>query len=136
LGTGGVGGYFGGRLAQGGEDVVFIARGKYLEAMRTHGLRVDSIKGDFVIKPVQVTDDPKQVGAVDMVFVGVKAWQVPEAAQAMRPMVGPGTFHKKDFQAPWTMGGKAPTPTPEGQIAAPRHRALHRLFRLLYPLFR
>ena len=92
FGTGGIGGYFGGRLAQAGEDVVFIARGEHLQAMRTNGLRVDSVKGDFIIKPVQATDDPKQVGNVDMILVGVKAWQVPEAAQAMRPMVGPDTF--------------------------------------------
>ena len=92
FGTGGIGGYFGGRLAQAGEDVIFIARGEHLQAMRTNGLRVDSVKGDFVIKPVQATDDPKQVGNVDMILVGVKAWQVPEAAQAMRPMVGPHTF--------------------------------------------
>ena len=92
FGTGGIGGYFGGRLAQAGEGVVFIARGEHLQAMRTNGLRVDSIKGDFVIKPVEATDDPKQVGIVDLILVGVKAWQVPEAAQAMRPMVGPHTF--------------------------------------------
>jgi len=92
FGTGGIGGYFGGRLAQAGEDVVFIARGKHLQAMRENGLRVDSIKGDFVIKPVQATDDPKQVGIVDVILVGVKAWQVPEAAQGMRPMVGPHTI--------------------------------------------
>ena len=92
FGTGGVGGYFGGRLAQVGEDVVFIARGGHLKAMRTNGLRVDSVKGDFVIKPVQATDDPEQVGIVDMILVGVKAWQVPEAAQAIRSMVGPETF--------------------------------------------
>jgi 2-dehydropantoate 2-reductase len=92
FGTGGIGGYFGGRLAQAGEDVVFIARGEHLQAMRANGLRVDSVKGDFVIRPVQATDDPKQVGIVDMILVGVKAWQVPEAAQAMRPMVGPHTF--------------------------------------------
>jgi 2-dehydropantoate 2-reductase len=92
FGTGGIGGYFGGRLAQAGEDVVLIARGQHLQAMRTHGLRVDSIKGDFVIEPVQATDDPKQVGVVDVILVGVKAWQVAEAAQAMRPMVGPHTI--------------------------------------------
>jgi 2-dehydropantoate 2-reductase len=92
FGTGGIGGYFGGRLTQAGEDVVFIARGEHLQAMRTNGLRVDSVKGDFIIKPVQPTDDPKQVGIVDMILVGVKAWQVPEAAQAMRPMVGQQTF--------------------------------------------
>ena len=92
FGTGGVGGYFGGRLAQAGEDVVFIARGDHLQAMLTHGLRVDSVKGDFVVKPVQATDDPAQVGIVDVVLVGVKAWQVPEAAEAIRPMVGTQTF--------------------------------------------
>ncbi|NIS59636.1 MAG: 2-dehydropantoate 2-reductase [Proteobacteria bacterium] len=92
FGTGGVGGYFGGRLAQAGQDVVFIARGKHLEALRTHGLRVDSISGDFIVQPVDATDDPVKVGIVDVILVGVKAWQVPEAAEAMRPMVGPQTF--------------------------------------------
>ena len=92
FGTGAVGGYFGGRLAQAGEDVVFIARGEHLQALRAHGLRVDSIKGDFVVQPVHATDDPTEEGVVDVILVGVKAWQVPEAAQAMRPMVGPQTF--------------------------------------------
>jgi 2-dehydropantoate 2-reductase len=79
-GTGGVGGYFGGRLAQAGEDVIFIARGDHLQAMISHGLRVDSTKGDFVIKPVQATDDPAQAGTADVVLLGVKAWQIPDAA--------------------------------------------------------
>jgi 2-dehydropantoate 2-reductase len=92
FGTGAVGGYFGGRLAQAGEEVTFIARGEHLQALRSHGLRVDSLKGDFVVQPAQATDDPAQVGVVDAVLVGVKAWQVTEAAQAMRPMVGPDTF--------------------------------------------
>ena len=91
FGTGGVGGYFGGRLAQSGEDVIFIARGKHLQAMRQDGLRVDSFNGDFRIQPVQATDDPQRVGQVDMVLVAVKAWQVPEAAVAMRPMIGEKT---------------------------------------------
>ena len=91
FGTGGVGGYFGGRLAQAGEDVVFIARGDHLQAMSKRGLRVDSIKGDFVLESVQATDDPAQVGIVDAVILGVKAWQVPEAAEAIRPMVGSET---------------------------------------------
>ena len=92
FGTGAVGGYFGGRLAQAGEDVVFIARGGQLRALQAHGLRVDSIKGDFALSPVQATDDPAQVGVVDAVIMGVKTWQVPEAARAMRPLVGPETF--------------------------------------------
>jgi 2-dehydropantoate 2-reductase len=92
FGTGAVGGYFGGRLAQASEDVVFIARGAQLRALRDQGLRVDSIAGDFVVQPAQATDDPAHAGVVDMVLVGVKAWQVPEVAQAMRPLVGPETF--------------------------------------------
>ena len=91
FGTGGVGGYFGGRLAQAGEDVVFIARGDHLQAMTDHGLRVDSINGDFVIESVEATDDPAQVGMVDVVLLGVKAWQVPKTAEAIRPMVGSET---------------------------------------------
>jgi 2-dehydropantoate 2-reductase len=92
FGTGAVGGYFGGRLAQAGEEVVFIARGKQLQALRDQGLRVDSLRGDFVLPSVQATDDPVQVGVVDVVIVGVKAWQVPEAARACRPLIGPDTF--------------------------------------------
>jgi 2-dehydropantoate 2-reductase len=92
FGVGGAGGYFGGRLAQAGEDVVFVARGEHLQALRTHGLRVDSVKGNFILQPVQATDDPAQAGMVDVVLIGVKAWQVPEAAQAIRPLVGSETF--------------------------------------------
>jgi 2-dehydropantoate 2-reductase len=73
FGTGGVGGYFGGRLAQAGHDVTFIARGEHLEAIRTRGLRVDSILGDFVVAPAQAIDDPSQIGEVDVVLLGVKA---------------------------------------------------------------
>ena len=89
FGVGGAGGYFGGRLAQAGEDVVFIARGEHLRALCTQGLQVDSMKGDFVLHPVKATDDPSKVGVVDVVILGVKAWQVEEAAQAMIPMIGP-----------------------------------------------
>ena len=92
FGAGSVGGYFGGRLSQAGEDVVFIARGEHLNTMLNQGLRVDSINGDFVVQPVQATDDPSKIGKVDMVLVGVKAWQVSEAAEAMRPLIGPETF--------------------------------------------
>jgi 2-dehydropantoate 2-reductase len=92
FGAGAVGGYFGGRLAQAGEDVVFIARGDHLKAMQTRGLRVDSVSGNFALDPVQATDDPSEVGVVDAILVTVKAWQVAEAAEAMRPMVGPETF--------------------------------------------
>ena len=92
FGAGAVGGYFGGRLAQSGEDVIFIARGKHLQAMKNNGLKIDSINGDFIVQPVQATDNPEDVGIVDMVLVAVKAWQVSDAAVAMKSMVGPKTF--------------------------------------------
>jgi 2-dehydropantoate 2-reductase len=92
FGTGAVGGYFGGRLAQSGEEVIFIARGKHLQAIKDNGLKVDSINGDFIIEPAQATDNPEEIGIVDMVLVCVKAWQVSDAAVAMKSMVGPQTF--------------------------------------------
>ncbi|HSQ84091.1 MAG TPA: 2-dehydropantoate 2-reductase N-terminal domain-containing protein, partial [Desulfobacterales bacterium] len=91
FGTGGVGGYFGGRLAQAGMDVTFIARGKHLEAIKKNGLRVNSIKGDFSISRAIATDDPAAVGEVDVILCCVKSWQVSEAAMAMRPMIGPNS---------------------------------------------
>ena len=91
FGTGGVGGYFGGRLAQASEDVMFIARGGHLQAIREHGLRVDSIGGDFIVQPARATDDPASIGQVDAVLVAVKAWQLPEAIRQMSPLVGEGT---------------------------------------------
>src|SRR5579862_1975232 len=91
VGVGGVGGYFGGRLAQAQEDVVFIARGEHVRAIQTQGLRVESIKGDFIIQPAQATDDMASVGVVDVALVAVKAWQVPEVAKQMQPLVGPAT---------------------------------------------
>lgn len=92
FGTGGVGGYFGARLASVGEDVVFIARGEHLTAIRTRGLRVDSVMGDILIQPAEATDDPLEVGTVDAVLLGVKTWQVPDTGEAIRPLIGPGTF--------------------------------------------
>lgn len=91
FGSGGVGGYFGGRLAQAGEDVTFIARGEHLRAIRTNGLRVDSPDGDFLINPARATDSAREVGEVDLVILGVKAWQVPEAARAIKPIVDANT---------------------------------------------
>lgn len=91
IGVGGVGGYFGGRLAHGGADVIFIARGATLEALRTRGLRVDSIKGDFIVERPRVTDDPASAGKVDAVFVTVKTWQIPAAAELAKPMLGDDT---------------------------------------------
>jgi 2-dehydropantoate 2-reductase len=91
VGAGGVGGYFGGWLAQAGEEVIFIARGEHLKAMQASGLRVESHLGDFIIQPVRATDDPGQAGQVEMVLLAVKAWQVPEVAPRLLPMIGEET---------------------------------------------
>ena len=92
FGTGGAGGRFGAQLARAGEEVVFIARGEHLRAIRTHGLRLLTPEDEIVVQPAQVSDDPAQVGVVDLVIVGVKSWQVKDAARAMTPMIGRKTF--------------------------------------------
>jgi len=92
FGVGGVGGYFGSRLAQAGEDVIFIARGEHLKAMKENGLFIDSVRGGFSLNPVNATDNPESVGHVDVVIVGVKAWQVEAVAQSMKPLIGSNTF--------------------------------------------
>jgi 2-dehydropantoate 2-reductase len=88
FGTGGVGGFFGGRLANAGGDVTFIARGEHLQAIKSNGLKVDSLSGDFVVYPAKATDHVGEIGEVDLVVVGVKAWQIPETARAIKPLVG------------------------------------------------
>ena len=90
MGSGGLGGYFGARLAAGGADVHFIARGRHLDAMRQHGLRVEGPQPLHVPR-VQVTHDPGEVGVVDYVLLGVKLWDTEQAIAQMRPMVGPQT---------------------------------------------
>src|SRR5688572_26642022 len=91
-GTGGVGGYFGGQLALAGEHVIFIARGKHLQAIRENGLHVASPKGDFHILHAHAFETPSEIGPVDVVMVAVKAWQVPEIATSLQPLLGPDTF--------------------------------------------
>jgi 2-dehydropantoate 2-reductase len=91
VGIGGVGGYFGGKLAYAGVETVFIARGATLDALRKRGLRVDSINGDFIVDDAHATDDPSSVGIVDAVIFATKAWQTPEAAARAKPMVGANT---------------------------------------------
>ncbi len=92
MGSGGVGGYFGGRMTAAGCDVTFIARGRHLEAIRKHGLRIKSRDMDDVcIHPAKATDDPADVGVVDYVILGVKLWDTENAGRAILPMVGPQT---------------------------------------------
>ena len=116
VGTGGVGGYFGGRLAQAEQDVVFLARGSHLRAIQEHGLQIESVDGDFVISPAQATDNPARIGPVDMVLLAVKGWQVPQAIEMMRPLMGPETF-----VVPLLNGVEAPT-TRDSFWSVPRSR--------------
>jgi len=91
LGAGGVGGYYGGLLAQCGQDVTFIARSAHLHAIQERGLSVESVHGSFEIRPARATDDPAQVGLVDLVLVTVKNYDLQAAAQGARPLFGPQT---------------------------------------------
>ncbi len=91
MGSGGVGGYLGGRLAMSGQDVAFIARGAHLAAIRAHGLRIESALGDAKVQPASASDDPASVGPVDLVIFAVKLYDTEAAAAASRPLVGPAT---------------------------------------------
>ena len=92
FGTGAVGGYYGGRLAHAGQDITFIARGEHLTAIRETGLRVDSIQGDFLVQPAKATDDPGSIGTADLVVIAVKAWQLDDVIEQMRPLVAEQTI--------------------------------------------
>lgn len=91
MGTGGVGGYFGARLAAGGADVTFIARGEHLKVMHRDGLKIISANGDLSLKPVKVTDDPASIGHADVVMIAVKLWSTEDAARAIAPLMGPNS---------------------------------------------
>ena len=91
MGSGGVGGYFGAKLARAGESVTFVARGAHLEAIRTRGLSVKSTsEGEFVVAS-PATDDPARAGVADLVLFCVKSYDTEAAARAVRPAVGPDT---------------------------------------------
>jgi 2-dehydropantoate 2-reductase len=90
MGAGGVGGYFGGKLAAGGEDVTFVARGSHGEAIRREGLRVASIDGDFQIFPVRCVEDPADAPGADAVLFCVKLTDTDSAARAILPVVENG----------------------------------------------
>jgi 2-dehydropantoate 2-reductase len=91
MAAGAVGGYFGGRVAAAGHDVAFIARGAHRDAIRRDGLKIESALGDLHLKDVNVTDDPKQVGPVDVVLFAVKLWDTETAGEQTRPLVGSNT---------------------------------------------
>ncbi|WP_372744111.1 ketopantoate reductase family protein [Lutibacter sp.] len=91
-GTGGVGGYFGARLAEAGNNVTFIARGKHLQAIQKNGLQLLSPKGDYLVKPANATDDISEIKDIDVIFVCTKTWQVAEVAEKIKPVLNKNTM--------------------------------------------
>ena len=92
MGSGGVGGFFGGRLARAGQDVTFIARGAHLAALRERGLTIENEpQGDLHVPDIKATDDAASIGPVDLVILSVKLWDTEAAALQVRPIVGPET---------------------------------------------
>jgi 2-dehydropantoate 2-reductase len=92
VGSGGVGGFFGGRLAAAGSEVTFIARGVHLEALRSRGLRIESPLGDLHLPDVRATADPWSIGPVDVVFFTVKLYDTDAALGLLAPLIGPDTI--------------------------------------------
>jgi 2-dehydropantoate 2-reductase len=92
VGSGGVGGYFGGRLAEAGADVTFLARGAHLEAMRARGLHITSPNGDVHLPRIQAAGDTREVGPVDVVLLAVKLYDTESALAALPPLIGTDTI--------------------------------------------
>lgn len=90
-GTGGVGGYFGAKLAQAGNDVTFIARGKHLLAIKKNGLQIKSIEGNFTVFPT-VTDNISSVKNPDLIIIGVKSWQIPNIVKKIETIITKDTM--------------------------------------------
>jgi 2-dehydropantoate 2-reductase len=91
MGAGALGCYFGGRIANVGGDVAFIARGAHLDALQRDGLRIESPLGDAHVHPVRATSEPAEIGPVDLVMVLVKLYDTDAAAAAIAPLIGPDT---------------------------------------------
>ena len=92
MGSGGVGGYFGAKLALAGNDVTFIARGAHLDAIRKNGLQVKTDTAELKVNPAKATDDPATIGTVDLVLFTTKLYDTTEAAAQLKPVMGPDTF--------------------------------------------
>lgn len=92
VGVGGVGGYYGGKIAHSGQKVTLVARGEHLRAIRNHGLKVQSISGDFIIHPFLATDRIDEVEKADLVLLCTKSWQVEEAAELIKPILKEDTI--------------------------------------------
>jgi len=94
IGTGGIGGPYGASLAKAGADVIFVARGAHLAAMRENGLKIEGDRGEMLVRPAQATDDIAAIaagGPIDYVLLCVKLWDVERVGEQIRPIVGPDT---------------------------------------------
>jgi 2-dehydropantoate 2-reductase len=91
MAAGAVGGYFGAARRGPGHEVAFIARGAHRDAMRRDGLKIESSLGDLHLKGLSITDDPREVGPVDVVLFAVKLWDTETAGEQARPLLGPKT---------------------------------------------
>src|SRR5437764_9566057 len=91
IGAGGIGAIYGASLANAGAEVIFVARGAHLAAMREQGLRIEGDRGETHVAPANATDDPASIGPVDVVLFCVKLCDVESAGAAIRPLVGPET---------------------------------------------
>jgi 2-dehydropantoate 2-reductase len=109
MGSGGVGGYFGARLAQAGNDVAFIARGRHLAAMRANGLAIRSVLGDMTIPRPAVTDDPAGLAPADIVLFAVKLWDTEGAAKAVLLCSPPAVSSFRSRTASRASSGSAPS---------------------------
>ncbi|MEN3974497.1 2-dehydropantoate 2-reductase [Emcibacter sp. SYSU 3D8] len=92
MGSGGVGGYFGAKMALAGHDVTFIARGAHLDAIRKNGLLVKTDTAEMRVDPARATDDPATIGPVDVVLFTTKLYDTSEAAAQLKPVMGPDTY--------------------------------------------
>jgi 2-dehydropantoate 2-reductase len=91
IGAGGIGAIYGASLAKAGADVVFVARGAHVAAMREQGLRIEGDRGEIHVRPAEATDDIAAIAVVDYVLFAVKLWDVESAGEQIRPLVGPRT---------------------------------------------
>jgi 2-dehydropantoate 2-reductase len=126
FGAGGLGAYYGARLAQAGHEVGFVARGAQLAALKKDGLRLASPLGDVHLESPVASADPGELGVADVVIVAVKTWQLPEAARAMRPLVGPATM-----VVPFLNGVEAPDVLAEALGASHVLGGLSKVFSML-----
>src|SRR3984885_12643009 len=93
VGAGGVGGGFGAALAKAGAGVTFIPPGAHLAAMKSQGLRVQGPRGETHLVPTQASDDPAEIGTVDVVLFCVKLWDVESAGEHIKPLIEIGRAH-------------------------------------------